>query len=44
MDKKYTTLMIKKELKDLMDQEIKKTGIEMSYSALIKYLINKNNK
>ena len=44
MDKKYTTLMIKKDLKDLMDQEIKKTGIEMSYSALIKYLISKNNK
>ena len=44
MDKKYTTLMIKKDLKDLMDLEIKKTGIEMSYSALIKYLINKNNK
>jgi len=44
MNKNYTTLMIKKELKDLMDQEIKKTGIDMSYSALIKYLISKNNK
>lgn len=44
MEKKFTTLMIKKELKDLMDQEIKKTGIDMTYSALIKYLINKNNK
>lgn len=44
MNKKYTTLMIKKDLKDLMDQEIKKTGIDMSYSALIKYLISKNNK
>jgi hypothetical protein len=42
MEKKFTTLMIKKELKDLMDQEIKKIGIDMTYSALIKYLINKN--
>jgi hypothetical protein len=44
MNKNFTTLMIKKDLKNLMDQEIKKIGIDMSYSALIKYLITKNNK
>jgi hypothetical protein len=42
--KEYKTLMINKDLKDLIDSEIKKIGIDMSYSAYIKYLINKNNK
>jgi hypothetical protein len=43
-EKKYTTIMIKKELKDLMDYTIAKTGKKMSYSKLIQYLIVKNSK
>lgn len=42
--KKYTSIMISFELKKLMEQEIIKTGIKMSYSQLIKYLIDKNGK
>ena len=43
---RYTSLMIKKDLKMMMDDKIKELGIEMSYSALIKYLIkiDKNEK
>jgi len=43
---RYTSLMIKKDLKIMMDDKIKELGIEMSYSALIKYLIkiDKNEK
>lgn len=42
-DKKYTSLMIKKDLKEMMDNKIKELGIEMSYSALIKFLIKNSN-
>lgn len=42
--KKYTSIMISFELKKLMEQEIIKSGIKMSYSQLIKYLIDKNEK
>lgn len=42
-DKKYTSLMIKKDLKEMMDNKIKELGIEMSYSALIKFLIKSSN-
>jgi hypothetical protein len=42
-EKKYTSLMIKKNLKEIMDNKIKELGIEMSYSALIKYLIKNSN-
>ena len=31
--------MIKKDLKEIMDRKIKEIGVEMSYSALIRYLI-----
>ena len=40
-DNRFSTIMIKKELKELMDSRIKEIGIEMSYSALIKYLLEK---
>jgi hypothetical protein len=40
--KKYTSITIKKELKGLMDLKIKDLGIDMTYSAYIKYLISKN--
>ena len=43
MKNEFTSLMIKKELKEMMDKKIKEIGIEMSYSALIKYLIKNNN-
>jgi len=43
-DKKYVSLMIKKDLKEMMDDKIKEIGIDMSYSALIKYLIKNVNK
>lgn len=42
--KKYTSIMIGFELKKIMDKEIIKSGIKMSYSQLIKYLIDKNDK
>ncbi len=42
-DRKYTSLMIKKDLKEMMDNKIKELGIEMSYSALIKFLIKSSN-
>ena len=35
--------MIKKDLKEMMDKKIKEIGVEMSYSALIKYLIKNSN-
>lgn len=43
MDKKYKSILIKSELKDLMDKQIIKIGKKMSYSQLIKYLIDKEN-
>ena len=42
--KKYTSIMISFELKELMGKEIIKSGKKMSYSQLIKYLIEKNGK
>lgn len=42
-DKKYVSIMIKKDLKDFMDLKIKEIGIDMSYSALIKYLMKNVN-
>ena len=42
--KKFKSIMISSELKKLMDDEIIKSGIKMSYSQLIKYLINRNGK
>lgn len=42
-DKKYVSIMIKKDLKDFMDLKIKEIGIDMSYSALIKYLMKSVN-
>lgn len=45
---RYTTLTIKKELKDKMDEKIGEMGLKMTYSQLINSLIqfhtNKNNK
>lgn len=40
---KFTSLMIKKDLKEMMDRKIKEIGIEMSYSSLIKYLIKNSD-
>lgn len=39
MEKKFVQIMIKKELKDKMDELIKEIGFELSYSALITHLI-----
>lgn len=39
---KYTTIMIKMELKRLMEDEIGRLGKKMTYGNLIKYLIEKN--
>jgi hypothetical protein len=41
-EKKYKPIMIKSELKDLMDEKIIEIGKKMSYSQLIKYLLEKN--
>jgi len=41
--KKYKSIIIKTELKDLMDNTMIKIGKKMSYSQLIQYLIDKNN-
>jgi hypothetical protein len=41
--KKYKSIIIKTELKDLMDNTMIKIGKKMSYSQLIQYLIGKNN-
>lgn len=43
-EKKFKNIMISSELKKLMDDEIIKSGIKMSYSQLIKYLIERNGK
>jgi len=40
MEAKYKPIMIKTELKDLMDQMIVMTGKKMSYSQLIRHLIS----
>lgn len=48
MEKKYTTIILKTELKKEMDRiidEIKvETGLDLSYSSLIKYLIKTYDK
>ena len=36
------TIRVSKELKKEMDKRIKEIGIDMSYSALIKYLLKKD--
>jgi len=41
---KYKSLMIKLELKELMDSTIIKIGKKMSYGQLIEYLIENHNK
>lgn len=41
MEKKYKLIMIKSELKDLMDKKIIEIGKKMSYSQLIRYLLEK---
>jgi len=38
-EKKYAPIMVKQELKDLMDNQIIRIGKKMSYSQLIRYLI-----
>ncbi len=43
MDKKYKSIMIKSELKDLMDSQIIKIGKKLSYTQLISILIEKYN-
>ncbi len=43
MDKKYKSIMIKSDLKDLMDEQIIKVGKKLSYTQLIKLLIDKYN-
>lgn len=40
---KYVSILIKSELKQIMDQTIIKIGKKMSYSQLIKYLIENGN-
>jgi len=47
MDKKtdkYKSIMIKLELKEIMDSTIIKIGKKMSYGQLIEYLIENYNK
>ena len=39
MEKKYKLIMIKSELKELMDKKIIEIGKKLSYSQLIKYLL-----
>lgn len=41
-EKKYKVIMIKSELKDLMDKKIIEIGKKMSYSQLIRHLLEKN--
>lgn len=43
MDKKYKSIMIKSELKDLMDIQIIKIGKKLSYTQLISHLIENYN-
>lgn len=43
MDKKYKSIMIKSDLKDLMDEQIIKVSKKLSYTQLIKLLIDKYN-
>ena len=43
MDKKYKSIMIKSELKELMDDQIIKIGKKLSYTQLITILIEKYN-
>jgi hypothetical protein len=43
MDKKYKSIMIKSDLKDLMDKQIIKIGKKMSYTQLIEILIENYN-
>lgn len=40
-EKKYKPIMIKSELKDLMDKKIIEIGKKMSYSQLIRHLLDK---
>lgn len=40
-NKKYKPIMIKSELKDLMDKKIIEIGKKMSYSQLIRHLLDK---
>lgn len=40
-EKKYQSIMLKSELKELMDQTIMNIGIKLSYSQLIRFLIDK---
>ena len=42
-EKKYAPIMIKQELKDLLDQKMISIGKKMSYSQLICYLITSDN-
>ena len=44
MKDKYKSIMIKTELKDLMDKTIIKVGKKMSYTQLIKFLIDNYEK
>ncbi len=39
MERKYTTIMIKKDLKLLMDKKIIDIGMDINYSELIKILL-----
>lgn len=43
MDKKYKSILVKAELKELMDKTIIKIGKKMSYTQLIEYLIKNYN-
>jgi len=42
MKKKYTSLMIKQELKEVMNEKIASLGLKLSYSGLINYLLEKD--
>lgn len=41
-ESKYTTLMVKKSLKKDMEDVIGSLGMKMTYSDLIKYLLDKH--
>lgn len=43
-EKKHAQIHVSLELKKQLDDEIIKSGIKMSYSQLLKYLIEKNKK
>jgi len=42
MERKYVSLMIKRELKEMMNEKIGSLKMKMSYSELIVYLLEKD--